>query len=182
MKNNILFALILFSSALLFSCGESENAGPGQMDTSVIGYWEGMLGELSMFGFDGARIYTRIKKTDSSFQLISLTLDTASTIRDTTLIMAGKWRLNTPKDSILLLPDTCRIIDTTLDSLVPRDVKGTIIPLPIQISRNSSTGDIEWMVSFADMVPVAPLLGINLSGIDPRWLKDSKITMFKRSQ
>jgi hypothetical protein len=186
MKEHILLtALFCCTLTLFLSCGDEPDGGVTEMDTSVIGFWEGMIEELDVFGFDGARIYTRITGPDSSFSLVSLTLDTASTVQDTTLDMAGKWSMNAVRDSILLLPDTCRIIDTTLNTLVPREVRGSIIPLPLDISKNSVTGTIEWMVSFADLVPIAPLLGIDLSGIPIELitqLTKSKVTMFKRSQ
>ncbi|MBN2035881.1 MAG: hypothetical protein JW768_03985 [Chitinispirillaceae bacterium] len=172
----------LFCCSVFFVCGDGPDSGVTEMDTSVIGFWEGMVEELEAIGFDGARIYTRITGPDSSFQLVSLALDTASSIQDTTLDMAGKWRMNAILDSILLLPDTCRIIDTTLNTLMPRQVRGSTIPLPMHISKNSVTGTIEWMVSFADLVPVAPLLGIDLTGVPISLLTGSKITLFKRSQ
>jgi len=174
---------VILCSALLFSCGDNENTGPGQMDTSVIGYWEGRIDPV--FVFDGMRFFTRISGSDSTFRLVSLSLDTASTSSDTTLDMAGKWRMNSVRDSILLLPDTCRIIDTAKNILVPREVKGSIIPLPVAISKNSTTGDIEWAMSFAELIPIAPLLGIDLSGFPSEVLagfKNSRITLFKRSQ
>jgi hypothetical protein len=181
-KIGIVAMFFCCGAALWLSCGENENEDGGQMDTSVIGYWEGRIEALPTFGFDGARIFTRISGWDSSFTLISLTLDTANNIQDTTLDMAGRWRMNVPEDSILLLPDTCRIIDTTLNILVPKNVTGVVIPLPVDIKRNSSTAIIEWTVSFADLVPMAPLLGIDLSGIPLIALVGQKITLFKRSQ
>lgn len=180
-KNGIITLFLCCIPALWFSCGESEN-GTGEMDTSVIGFWEGKIEALPPFGFDGARIFTRISKPDSSFMLVSLTLDTANSIQDTTLDMAGAWRMNAPRDSILLLPDTCRIIDTTSQILMPKEVQGVTIPMPVDIKRNSSTGIIEWTVSFADLIPMAPLLGIDLSGIPVNTLVGQKMTLFKRSQ
>jgi hypothetical protein len=183
MKKNGITALFLCCiPALWLSCGESNPEGSGQMDTSVIGLWEGMIEALVPFNFDGTRIFTRISKPDSSFTLVSLTLDTANSIQDTILDMAGAWRMNAPQDSILLLPDTCGIIDTTTHSLVPREVRGVTIPMPVDIKTNSSTGIIEWTVSFADLIPMAPLLGIDLSGIPVNMLVGQKMTLFKRSQ
>jgi hypothetical protein len=182
-KTGIISTILCYCTVLWLSCGENEN-GNSEMDTSVIGYWEGGIEPLAPFGFNGARIFTRISGSDSSFTLASLTWDTAASIHDTTLNMAGTWRMITSNDSIilLLLPDTCRIIDTTLDSLVPREVHGITIPMPVDIKRNSTTDIIEWRVSFAELVPIAPLLGIELTGISVDNLKKQKITLFKRSQ
>ena len=186
MKNTgIVTTLFCFCTLLWLSCGDkaAEN-GNGQMDLSVVGYWEGAMEPIPFVGFKGAQIFNRITAVDSAFTLV--TLDTSRgidrPIRDTTLYLAGKWRLNVPGDSILLLPDTCRIIDTAQNILVPREVRGQTIPMLINISTYQPTGEIEWTVAIADLMPLAPLLGLNLSGIPPGLLQAVQIILVKRWQ
>jgi hypothetical protein len=178
----VVIFLCVCAVTLVLSCGDGVDESNGQMDTSVIGLWEGAIGELIVFNFYGVQFFTRITAQDSAFQLVARELDTAAADQDTTLDMAGRWRMNVTRDSILLLPDTCRIIDTAQNALVPRPVRGSVIPLPVAISKNGTTGEIEWVVAFSDLIPIAPLLGINVTGIDPRLLSGSIITMVKQSQ
>ena len=184
MVRTMFFQIILCCSAFFISCGDNGNNGNAGMDTSVIGFWEGAMEPIPFIGFHGAKIFNHITTIDSAFTLITLdtTRDTTLPIRDTTLVLAGHWRLNTPEDSILLLPDTCRIIDTAANALVPRPVQGETIPMPVTIVKNEITGTIEWTVAVADLVPLAPLLGMNLSGIQPGLLQAVRIVLFKRWQ
>ncbi|MBN1129409.1 MAG: hypothetical protein JXA71_10505 [Chitinispirillaceae bacterium] len=181
--NRLVTSLFCIGALLVLSCGDGVDNGNGQMDTSVVGYWEGVMEPITLMGFKGASIFNHIR-ADSTFLLV--TLDTSrsdtSRIKDTTLYLAGKWRLNEPKDSILLLPDTCRIIDTAQNILVPRAVSGETIPMFVFIIKNDATGQIEWTVFGTDLVPLGPLLGIDLSGVPTDLLKIITIALYKRRQ
>jgi hypothetical protein len=183
-KNQVLMALIGAAAVLMLSCGDKANEGNGPMDTSVIGFWEGAMEPIPLIGFKGENIYNNISLPDSAFTLIvrDTSRGVSLSIKDTTLIMAGHWRMNTLRDTILLLPDTCRIIDTTQNILVPRTVKGETFPMSVSILDNSTSGHIEWTVPVADLVPMAPLLGINLSGYPPGLLQAVRIVLYKMRQ
>jgi hypothetical protein len=103
-------------------------------------------------------------------------------IKDTTLVLTGHWRLTPSRDSILLICSESRIIDTALNILTPKDVAGQTVPMFVNISRNTGTNDIEWDIALSDLVPLTPLLGINLSGIHPSVLQVVRIILVKKSQ
>jgi hypothetical protein len=175
---------MLCCAVLLLSCGDNADDGNGQPDLSVIGYWEGSMGPIPFINFKGVQIFNRITAVDSTFTLV--TLDTSQgtvlPIRDTTLYLAGKWRLNVPGDSIMLLPDTCRIIDTAQNILVSRAVRGDTIPMWKNIIKNDASGQVEWTVYGTDLVLLGPLIGINLSGTPASLLKMMVIVLTKTRQ
>lgn len=185
-KNLLYRALTGLTITLLLSCGHDSGPVP---DTSAVGDWYGFMIPIHLSGimeFNGAKIFVDISKTDSLFSLVTLdtTRDTTKnpSIKDTSLVLTGAWKLNATQDSILLICDTGRIIDTTLDSLSPREVKGRIIPMAINISDNPSSGDVEWEVPLTEMVPLAPLLGMDLSGVNSSILDAVIIVMIKVKQ
>jgi hypothetical protein len=81
------------------------------------------------------------------------------------MVMTGTWRLNAIKDTIQLLSDTCVVVDTSLNVLSPRQVRGRIIPIPVKIDKQN--GAILWHVDIIDLAPVAPLIGLNIPNIQP---------------
>jgi hypothetical protein len=187
-KANFYRLLTALVAALLLSCGHDapNNTGVSGLDTSVVGNWYGMMPPIPLMKFNGAKIFVDISKTDSVFSLVTFdtTRDTTKNpaIKDTSLILTGTWKLNAANDSILLKCDTGRIIDTTLNILSPRAVRGQIIPMVIDISKNPSTGDIEWSVPLTEMVPLAPFLGLDLSSIPVSILQLVTITLVKVQQ
>jgi hypothetical protein len=188
------FLIIELVSALLVSCGKDTSKTPGPtgpdttvvLDLSVVGNWEGLMPGISLINFDGAKIFVDISKTDSVFSLVTLdpAKDTTKNpaIKDTSLVLTGVWKLNMNKDSILLICDTGRIIDTTQNILAPREVRGLVIPMAIAISKNSSTGDIEWVVGFTELVPIGPMLGLDLSSYPSSLLEVLTVTLAKKKQ
>ncbi len=164
------FVIAGILALMLFSCSNkgtnSKNSGPLALDTTVVGTWQGAMGAIQLIHFNGEKIFAHFSSGDS-YHFHSYTRDTtrAATpvILDTTLALNGAWRLNALKDSVLLLCDTCRIIDTTLNILVPRLVRGQTIPVFITIAKNPDDGYIEWQIALTDFVPLAPLLGLDLS-------------------
>jgi hypothetical protein len=94
--------------------------------------------------------------------------------------MTGTWRLNNRKDTIVLLSDTCVTVDTVKNVYYPRKVRGTKILLPVGISKLND-GNIQWEVAMADISPLASLIGLDLSGIDPSVLQVIKIDFIKTS-
>lgn len=172
----------------LFSCSDkgtnTKNSGPLALDTTVVGTWQGAMGAIQLIHFNGEKIFAHFSSGDSTFYLITRDTTRAATpvILDTTLVLNGAWRLNAPKDSVLLLLDTCRIIDTTLNVLVPRLVRGQIIPVFINIARNPDDGYIEWQIALTDFVPLAPLLGLDLSNAPLSVLQVIKVVLAKMSQ
>lgn len=192
-KVTILLGISGILAVVLFSCGNkgtnSNTNTPGTLDTSVKGKWQGAIGGIHIqflkdtINFNGEKIFVHFSGGDSSFALITCDTTRAATplISDTTLVLTGSWRVNAPKDTALLLCDTCRIIDTTLNTLVPRLVRGQRIPVFIDIARNPDDGFIEWNVKLNDLLPIAPLMGLNFTA-DPRLFANTKIVLAKMSQ
>jgi hypothetical protein len=185
-KSLVLLGISGLLAAVLFSCsdkGTSNNSGPKVLDTSVNGQWHGEMGAIQMVHFNGEKIFAHFSG-DSTFSLITRDTTRVATpgIFDTTLVLNGTWRLNTPKDSVLLLLDTCRIIDTTQNMLVPRLVRGQTIPVFVSIAKNPDDGYIEWQIVLTDFVPLAPLLGLDLSNVPKSLLQVIKIVLAKTSQ
>ena len=190
-KSLVLLGITGLLAAALFSCsdkGTNSNNGPKALDTSVNGKWQGAIGAIHMqtpvFNFNGEKIFVNISSSDSTFALITRDTTRAATllIFDTTLVLTGSWRLNAPKDSALLLCDTCRIIDTTLNTLVPRLVRGQIIPVFVNIARNTDDGYIEWQIRLTDFLPIAPLMGLNIPASSAGLLSGTIIVLAKMSQ
>lgn len=180
MKNirETIFTTVFLISALL-SCSPDSN-GPSSLDTSIAGLWHGAIGAISLentqgqkvVDFKGDKISVAISPGDSSFFLVTrdTTRGDSFTIKDTTLILSGGWLLNAQKDSILLLCDSCRVVDTTLNILSPRQVQGQVIPVATPIERQPD-GTVLWHVCLYDLSPLMPYIGLNLSGIPPDMLK-----------
>lgn len=171
--------------AIFLSCsnGPTQTA-TAQLDTTVIGKWQGAIAIPPLIS--GVKVNINIYRTDSLFSLIARNVDLDTTlnpaIKDTSLALYGTWRLNTARDSIKLSCDTSRIIDTAQHILTPRAVRGQIIPIFVTIARNSANGSITWDVPLTDIVPLAPLLGINLSLIPAILLQGQIIQMVKQVQ
>jgi hypothetical protein len=156
----------LLTAAILFSCGKNSpttSTGPTTMDLTVVGLWNGAIAAIPYIHFNGEKIIAHFYSADSSFTLITRDPTRGETlpIKDTTLVLSGTWRLNAPKDSVLLLCDTSRIIDTTLNILKPRAVRGQVVPVFIKIAT-STAGAIDWQIVMTDFIPLAPLLNINI--------------------
>ena len=190
-KTCVLFGITGLLAAALFSCGDkgtSSNNGPLALDTTVAGTWQGAIGEIHLqnpvIDFNGEKIFVHFSGGNSTFSLITRdsTRFTIPHISDTTLVLTGAWSYNTPKDSVLLVCDTCRIVDTTLNLLVPRQVRGQRIPVFKNIAKNSYDGYIEWEIQLRDFLPIAPLLGLNISTVDPQYFAGTIIVLAKMSQ
>ncbi|MDD5675625.1 MAG: hypothetical protein PHC61_15755 [Chitinivibrionales bacterium] len=206
-KAFVLFAAVGIMTGVLFSCSDNpsgaSNTNPPhdttgtidtshhdstvQLDTTVRGKWAGAMGAITLIHFHGEKIFVNISGSDSTFALITrdTLIDTTlnSSIKDTTLVLTGKWRLKPLQDSILLLCESGRIIDTTLHALVSRDsVAGQRIPMNISIYRNSQLGTIEWKVILTDLIPLAPYLHIDLSTTPLSVLQVIQIILVKKSQ
>lgn len=183
----VLLAFLAF--IVLMTCGKDSPNNSGTpntdttavMDLSVVGDWEGVM---FFPGIINEKVFIDIAKADSNFFLVTCdsTRDTTKNpaIKDTTLVLSGTWKLNTTNDSIVLLCDTSRIIDTTLNVLSPRNVRGQTIPIFVNISKN--TNDIEWTITYADLVPLATLLNLNLTGYPIDVLKIFTVLLVKKKQ
>ncbi len=169
-KRGTIFTAVFLISALL-SCSPDSNV-PSSLDTTVVGKWQGAIGAITTFNFRGEKIFVNISRTDSSFLLVTRDTTRASTqvIKDTMLVLLGAWRLNGPGDSVLLLCDSCRVVDTTLNILSQRQVQGQVIPVATAIDRQPG-GPVLWHVSLYDLSPLMPYIGLDLSGIPPNMLK-----------
>ena len=157
------------------------------IDETEVGKWFGAIGAIHVkntIDFNGEKIFADFSGADSTFALITRDTTRAGTplISDTTLVLTGVWKLNAPQDSVLLVCDTCRIIDTTLNTLVPRSVRGEIIPVFIDIANNPDDGYVEWQIRLTDFLPIAPLMGLNLSPADAGLLSGTIIALAKMSQ
>lgn len=163
-KSRTIFAACVLISGL-FVCSQNPS-GPSALDTTVVGNWQGAIGAIPTFNFRGEKIFVNIARSDSSFVLVTRDTTRASTpvIKDTMLVLSGAWRLNSPKDSILLLCDSCRVVDTTLNVLSQRQVQGQVIPVGTPIDRQPD-GLILWHVCLYDLSPLMPYIGLDLSGI-----------------
>jgi hypothetical protein len=189
-KSFVLLVISGLLAAALFYCsdkGTGSNSGPKALDTSVNGQWQGAIGAIKIpntINFNGEKIFANFPSGNSTFALITRDTTRAATplILDTTLVLTGSWTLNALKDSALLVCDTCRIIDTTLNALVPRIVRGQIIPVFINIARNSFDGYIEWQISLTDFLPIAPLMGLNIPASSAGLLSGTIIVLAKMSQ
>ena len=157
------------------------------IDETEVGKWFGTIDSIKIpkvINFNGEKIFADFSGADSTFALITRDITRAATplISDTTLVLTGVWKLNAPKDSVLLACDTCRIIDTTLNALVGRSVRGQIIPVFINIANNPDDGFIEWQIRLTDFLPIAPLIGLNLPASDVGFLSSTIIVLAKTSQ
>ena len=152
------------------------------LDMTVVGKWQGAIGAIPSIHFNGAKIFANFSGGDSSFSLITRDTTRGATpvIKDTTLVLTGSWRLNAVKDTILLASETCRVVDTTTNDLSQRQVQGQIIPIPVNITKQN--GQIIWKVPLTALVPLAPLIGLDLSGVPQSVLQVIIIELQKMSQ
>ena len=178
-KTIVLLSTVTIAALALFSCGDKPT-GAAKPDAPAIGIWTGDIPPIPGV-VSGVDIFANIKGPDSSFLLTGRdpSRGTAAPIKDTTLVLEGKWRLNSIRDTILLICDTCRIIDTAQGLLVPRMVRGEIIPVNIDINTNPGNGAVEWKIRLSDFVPLAPLLGIDLSNLSTDFLGRISIILTK---
>ena len=186
-KTSILFSTVCLISAILLSCSEdspnSPNNGPAALDLTVVGKWDGVLGAIPLIHFNGETIFASFSGADSTFTLITRdpTRGTALPIKDTTLVLSGTWRLNAPKDSVLLFCDTSSVIDTAQNILRPQAVRGQIVPVSIKSIANSN-GHIYWTIVMTDFLPLAPLLNINIPDVEKPLLQAVSLILEKISQ
>lgn len=177
----LLAAMMALTGMLL--CGKNNPAGTGnpKFDNSVVGMWMGGLRHPPVVN---DYIYVHIIGTDSTFSLVTRDAAGDSTsnpaIKDTTLVLTGKWRLNGTKDSMLLLCDTARIIDTLNHVLVGRQVHGQVISLYVSIAPNAA-GEIMWTLSMSDLITLAPLMGMNIDPTQADALRFVKVGLKKVS-
>jgi hypothetical protein len=158
---------IVFVCMVHFSClKNSPETTP--LDTTVVGKWAGYIIPINFASvqFNGAKIFMDISAKDSTFNLVARdTSDTSAIvsqeIKDTILVLAGAWRLNTSQDSIVLSPSSCRALDTLNHTLSSRDAQGHPIPIPKYIEKRNNL--IIWEISFADLASLVPLLGLSIS-------------------
>jgi hypothetical protein len=169
---SIKYLLLLGSIGIIaFSCvsNSPETTAP---DNPVVGNWQGVISGIgiSSINFDGAKVFITISGKDSMFALTALdTMKSRSpAIKDTILILGGTWGLASAKDSVLLHCSSCRVVDTSTNTLNVRNVDGEIIPIPITIGPLN--GKTMWKLTFADLMPLVPLLGLDISGIDQNML------------
>jgi hypothetical protein len=164
-----------------FFCSD-KSTGTAALDMTVVGKWQGAIGAISAIHFNGSKIFANFFGGDSSFSLITRDTTRGATpvIKDTTLVLTGSWRLNAVKDTILLASETCRVVDTTTNDLSQRHVQGQIIPIPVNIAEQN--GSIIWKVPLTALVPLAPLIGLDLSGVPQSVLQVIIIELEKKSQ
>jgi hypothetical protein len=168
--------LIVFIGIIAFSCvsNSTENTSP---DNPVVGKWQGAISAIgSPANFDGALVFITISK-DSTFAVIALdTMKVRSpVIKDTILLLGGTWGVTTAKDSILLHCSSCRVVDTSNNTLYARNVGGEIIAIPTTIG--TVNGKTMWEPTVGDLMPLVPLLGLDISGINPTLLNALKKTL-----
>jgi hypothetical protein len=174
---SIKYMLLLGSIVIIaFSCvsNSPENTTP---DNPIVGIWQGAISPIgSPANFDGALVFITISK-DSTFAVVARdTMNVLSpAIKDTILLLGGTWGLTNTKDSILLHCSSCRVVDTSTNTLNERYFNGQIIPIPITIG--TVNGKTMWEPSVGDLMPLVPLLGLDISGINPVLLGALKKTL-----
>jgi hypothetical protein len=146
-------------SVLFLSCQNNGNEPENQIidppEHKCIGLWQGGIGGESLMGLLPRDILIDVKinnDKDSTYSLIS----TYAPGVDTSMKHLGTWHLNTKGDSIILVGNDCRVIDTIQKKLVVRDC-GAPIPIYINIQNNT------WKVLMTDLLPVAKTLSIDVS-------------------
>ena len=168
MKKMLFFFLLLAAGIdiLSVSC-VSNTKEQKQLDTKSPGKWEGFIIPINTgdIHFEGAKVFLDISAEDSTFRMIARSADTAESVslsvKDTILVLSGDWSLTIPPDSIVLLCSYCRVVDTAQKILYDRPVEIERIPLPANIEK-SEESLIIWEVSFADLSPLIPLLGLTI--------------------
>jgi hypothetical protein len=122
-----------------------------------------------------------------SFRMAAMDLDTTKpfvptpVVKDTILILSGKWSLVNAPDSIILKCSYCRVIDTAQKILYDRPVETERVPLPAGIDK-SDEGIISWNVSFSDLAPLIPLLGLTIPESAKGMLSQVEIQLQKVAQ
>jgi hypothetical protein len=175
---SIRFLLLLGSVGIIgFSCvsNSPETMAP---DNPVVGKWQGAISAIgSPANFDGALVFITISGKDSTFAVVALdTMKVRSpVIKDTILLLGGTWGLTVAKDSILLHCSSCRVVDTANNTLNERNVNGEIIPIPTTFGIVD--GKTMWEPTIGDLMPLVPLLGLDISGISPALLSVLKKTL-----
>jgi hypothetical protein len=186
-KKSIIIPLLIIGIGILaFSCvkNTTENVA---LDTTVVGKWEGLIVPIiySTISFSGAKVFLDIAAKDSAFRMIARNQDTtknlSAAIKDTILVLTGKWSMKNAKDSIILQCSYCRVVDTSQKILYDRPVDVPRIPLPVNITK-SEDGLILWKFAFIDLTPLVPLLGLTIPDGAQGFLKMLNIQLQKMSQ
>jgi hypothetical protein len=185
MKKKLIVILIIIGSigALVYSCvsNTKENA---RMDTTAVGKWEGLIVGINMppIQFNGAKIFMDFSGKDSVFNIVARDTSKIASpdIKDTILVLTGAWRQNAPQDSVLLSPSACRALDTGTHTLSSRPAQEQPIPIPKFIEKKETS--IIWEISFADLAPLVPLLGLTIPESQIGLLKMLVIDLEKKSQ
>jgi hypothetical protein len=182
----VFFALAMVS-VLLVACTGYPSEANLLLDTTVVGVWEGtslaVPAPIAPVNIKSFLISTRISKADSAFILtVRDTSQNDSIAKDTTLILIGTWKMNAANDSILLNCNTGRIMDSTkiFHAISPNQTVNPI-PLKTNIINDSEKGYIVWTLTFLDLKPFLPLLGIT-SAIPDNSLKLLGFGLIKTKQ
>jgi hypothetical protein len=182
MKIKMVIGLYLIGLIMMFSLScVSSSTDKSALDTSVAGKWEGLIVPISIppINFNGAKIFMEFSQP-GSFNIIARGDTLLPDIKDTILVLSGTWRFNVPRDSVVLAFSACRALDTMTHELASRDVQGQSIFIPKSIEKGETT--IDWIISFADMAPLVPLLGFTIPAQQISLLKALNIDFQKVSQ
>jgi hypothetical protein len=183
MKKAVVFFLFFIAGVDLSSVSCVSNTNEPTDTTKITpleanapGTWEGLIVPINMgdIHFNGARVFLDVPGTDSStFRMVAREADStrllSPSVKDTLLILSGIWTLKSNPDSIVLNCSYCRVVDTVR------------IALPLTMEK-SEEGLILWKVSFADLAPLIPLLGLTISDDNAGLLKMFKIELQKTMQ
>jgi hypothetical protein len=195
MKKAVVFFLFFIAGVDLssVSCVSNTNEPTDTtkikpLEANAPGTWEGLIVPINMgdIHFNGARVFLDVPGTDSStFRMVAREADStrllSPSVKDTLLILSGIWTLKSNPDSIVLNCSYCRVVDTTEKILYDRPVDTVRIALPLTMEK-SEEGLILWKVSFADLAPLIPLLGLTISDDNAGLLKMFKIELQKTMQ
>jgi hypothetical protein len=155
------------------------------LDTTVAGKWQGFIVPINLgdIHFNGAKVFFGISGKDSTFRMIArdTTKSQSSPIKDTILVISGAWTVTHAPDSVVLQCTFCRVIDTTKNILYNRSIDNERVPLPQSITK-SDEGYILWEISFADLSPLIPLLGLTIPAETQSMMKQLIIAIQKMSQ
>jgi hypothetical protein len=159
--NKLIFSISLTIGVLFMSCQNNGNEPENQIinppEHKCIGLWQGSLGDETLRKILPKDILIDVKinnDADSTYSLIS----TYAPGTDTSLKHLGTWHFNSKGDSIILVGNDCRVIDTIQKQLVVRECSAQI---PIYINIQNTT----WKVLLTDLLPIASALSIDVSTI-----------------
>ncbi len=173
--------LVLCIFGIVNLCCVSNSAEPPRLDTKAAGTWAGYIIpiKISPINFNGAKIYLKIASADSTFHMAArdTTQQLSEVIKDTILVLDGSWSLTAAPDSIALLCSCCRVVDTSTHTLYDRPVEDRRIPLPLNIFNQDNV--TIWEISFSDLAPLVPLLGLSIPDAQQGLLKGFKIDLQK---